>query len=198
MKPTPIDFAIITTLDIEFDAVCGHLENPQRIDQSKDAVVYFRGKVQIPHTSAAYDVVVCQILQMGNVESALATENLLVHWEPQAIILVGIAGGREGKVNLGDIVISKKVVYYERGKLLDDSTQYRPEEYPVHPFLWNKAKFYSDTAWHNRIGVPPPCNHDRLPNLPLGTIASVEHVVDSATLMATLASEVNDLSAVAM
>lgn len=108
---------ILTPLPLEFDAVVRHVKN--RTAEIKQAATYERGTFTgKQHT---YEVVICEP-GMKNVDMALATEKAIQIFQPQIVLLVGIAGGVKD-VHIGDVLIAKKVYGYESGK--EDADEYR-------------------------------------------------------------------------
>lgn len=63
-----------------------------------------------------YTVAICILCEDTNVESSLNTAELLGKFEVKQCYLIGMAAGIQEKVALGDVVISKKVFYHEKGK----------------------------------------------------------------------------------
>ncbi len=111
---------ILTPLPLEFKAVVRHLDN--RKSFIKDAAVYERGTFTgKQHT---YEVIIAEP-GMKNVDMALATEKAIQHFQPQIVLLVGIAGGVK-EVRIGDVLIAKKVYGYESGKEDADGYKSRP------------------------------------------------------------------------
>src|SRR5271165_6634007 len=93
LMSTPIDFAIVTALTIERDAVLRRLEKVSRIEEPGDPYVYYRGELPIVGSSESYQIVVIRLLEPGNVNSGVETTELLKRWRPQYVLLAGIAGG---------------------------------------------------------------------------------------------------------
>jgi nucleoside phosphorylase len=54
---------------------------------------------------------------MGRVQAAIVAADAIRCWKPQVILLVGIAGGVEGEVKLGDVIIPQQIYDYELRKL---------------------------------------------------------------------------------
>ena len=100
-----IDFAIITAIDIERRAVCEafHLTDDDRV--FIETRVYWRKPLELKQ-GEFYQVVVVQSPDMANVDAALLASDVIHHWQPGAILLVGIAVG----VDLGGRRIIKKKI----------------------------------------------------------------------------------------
>jgi HEAT repeat protein len=132
MENKMIDFAIITALKIERLAVLKAFGIDEESDRvRKDARTYWRKRLPLKD-GKFYEIVVAQCLDMANVNSALLTNDTLHHWQPQAVIMVGIAATAksEEKQHLGDLVIGKEVYYYEMGKKLLMVKSPNPSKFP--------------------------------------------------------------------
>jgi nucleoside phosphorylase len=112
-----IDFAIITAVKIERDAVwkAFNLKHKHRV--RKDSRVYWRARLPLKDGDH-YEIVVAQPPDMAQVDAAILTNDLIHHWDPAALLMVGIAGaasdgGGEDDEALGDLVVGRDVYYYE-------------------------------------------------------------------------------------
>ncbi len=52
---------------------------------------------------------------VGKVNAAVTAEILVAHFQVDAIVFTGVAGGISKKLNVGDIVISQKVLHHDYG-----------------------------------------------------------------------------------
>jgi len=98
--------------------------------------------------------VVCT--SMGQLHAAAITTDLVAKYQPKTIVLVGIAGGLDRKIGLGDVVISSLLVDYELGKVGSEGLDIRWSVYPIDPLLLNKAQNYQGTSWIDYIRTPRP------------------------------------------
>jgi len=102
VKGGPVDFAVVTALKREREAVLKRLdEGYQSLQEDNEPLTYYYGHVTIPSSGERYTVVVVMLLGMGNEEAAVATTRVK-RWQPEHVLMVGIAGGVPGKVALGD------------------------------------------------------------------------------------------------
>lgn len=103
------DILVVTALSKEFLAAVGVL------GATRDR------HVARAETSDRYgDIWLTEIVlinQMGSVGAALETAEALRRTKPMHVVLLGIAAGFPGKVELGDVVIPEQVVYYEGQKI---------------------------------------------------------------------------------
>ena len=114
--PKEVDFAIVTALQIEREAVVARLENVVRVSDPDDAYTFHIGTIPLGDKSS-YTAVVMQLLEMGNIEAAASATSLLGRGKPKHVLLVGIAAGiGKNGVRIGDVVVASSVYYYEPGK----------------------------------------------------------------------------------
>jgi len=174
----PIDFAILTALEVERRAVCAAFGLTDQDRIKRNGRVYWRGKLPIGD-GAAYDLVIAQPAEMGQTEAAaLATEVALV-WRPWVVLMVGIAAStKPDEVKLGDVVVGRSVYYYEHGKITAEGIQPQPEMIPADA---NLLKHYTGLAgWNGAVLAPRPDGTDTGPRVFLGVIASGDKVVAHA------------------
>jgi adenosylhomocysteine nucleosidase len=67
----------------------------------------------------------------GNVESALVLGGLRETLSTSCAVLVGMAAGVRGDVNLGDVVVAEQVVAYEFARMVEGGAIYQPRFYNV-------------------------------------------------------------------
>lgn len=170
-----IDFAILTAIEVERKAVCevlGFTSDEHRV--RRGGRLYWRGSIKLKDSSI-YNIVVAQPTDMANVPMAILTTETIQHWEPNALLMVGIAGAANEKVELGDIVLGKQIYYYERGKVTPDGKE--PE-----PILISSDHLLLDAAiklpeWNPQIKVPRPDKTSNKPGIWDGVIACGDKVI---------------------
>jgi len=197
---TPIDFAFVTALPKERDAILKQLDTYERIQQGFEPT-YYRGRIIIPATHESYEVVVTMLLGMGTGEAAIASMEVLRRWRPANVIMVGIAAGVPGKVTLGDVVVADFVFYYELAKRTSRGEQRRGQYFPSDRLLYDRALAYEASDWTQKISTKRPDTlHRDLPVLSVhfGAIASGEKILADAKTLARLLDECPELLAVAM
>ncbi len=109
-----VDVAILTVIPPELFAArdaLGIAEDARSKDEA--GTVSYRGKVRSALARRDYEVVLTCIGRAGNVLSAAAVQDVIARYRPQAVLLVGIAAGIRGKVRIGEVVLSERVVSYE-------------------------------------------------------------------------------------
>lgn len=111
----------LTPLSLEYEAVNRYLNGPRETifhDQAAYEQGTFAGKYH------NYKVVVREP-GMKNVDMALATDKAIKRFNPQIVLLIGIAGGVKD-VRIGDVLVANKVYGYESGKEDADGFKARP------------------------------------------------------------------------
>lgn len=123
-------------------------------------------------------VVATQALDRGQRPAALAFERLRQHYRPATVALVGIAGGINPIVRLGDVVVAHEVIYYDLRKELPDQIVHRGQSRPV-PAATRRAvnAFFSDHGEPYRATIQGPDECARTCHVLSGPIGSGEAVV---------------------
>lgn len=172
--PSIADFAIITT-EVEFEAVKDILGLKDFI--RKEGRAYFYGQV-VSSDSGGKHFVVCAESARSNIPAALCTQDIVNHWRPNYVLVVGIAGGVEGRenINLGDVVVHEHLEYYEFIKETDGEKRKRILQIePASPFLLDIMKTITSQEkirWWEWIKVQRPDQEDRKPKVVRGEILS--------------------------
>ncbi len=176
----PVDFAIITALEIEATAIVARLENHIIKQFEKESIrTYHYGTIQ--GSNQRYRVVVAILPSIGNVPAANATTDTLTQWNPRFVLMVGIAGGiPQDDLDLGDVVIADQVVGYDYGKVTADGLRPRDHVYPTSAFLRERIHNFWDKAWTQQVNITRPTNAARTtPKKFVGPIASGNKIVAS-------------------
>ena len=184
-----IDLAIITALPVERDAVLSRLDSHE-LGPNK---AYYTGRI------GSYRVIVSLLAEMGNMESGITATQLLERFQPQNMIMVGIAAGNPDKVGLGDVVVAKFCDYYELAKLTLEGKQTRTRQLPSSITLFESTQNYRATDWHTAIKVAIPGQIiSYQPQVHFGPIGSGEKVIADNETLALLVRDCPELMAVAM
>ncbi len=193
-----IDIGIITALpDIELPAVLKTFDlDPKRHeDESIENHRYWFSSIQSLKTQKNLKIVITSIGTSGNIASASATKTLIRNYNPNLLVLVGIAAGLKNKVNLLDVVISENVVGYEYERLTPEGKEQRPKfEHPPHHILQDIRFFEQqvDTVYWNNLFKTLQASLDSkqlplesissIPKALLGTVASGEKLLADGSL----------------
>jgi len=111
-----VDFAVVVALRSELAAVLRYFPELERVSAAAPSVRTFYAGEVATNGGGSYRVVVTMLHSMGNLDAAHATSDLIREWNPRFVLVTGIAGGlARDNQDLGDVVVSDSVVYYEPG-----------------------------------------------------------------------------------
>jgi nucleoside phosphorylase len=192
----PIDFAILTAIEVERKAVCAALGLGKSHRVKKEGRIYWRGRLALGDGDA-YEIVVAQPTDMGQVEAAVLANDVIRVWKPAAALLVGIAATTDPKkVKLGDVVVGRSIWYYEHGKVTPDGKKPQPEMMPADARLLQHLAGLAE--WDHQIMAPRPDGTNATPKLHQGVIASGEKVIAAEAVRDDIASGHRKIIALAM
>ncbi len=175
-----VDFAIIVALSKELDALKRHFPELNRVSAAPGSSrSYYKGSIATA-LGGSYRLVATLLPSIGNLEAAHATADLIRDWSPRFVLVNGIAGGLS-RVNqdLGDIVVSDSIVYYELGKVRAGGVDRRNRQFPSDRTLLGAMLNLTDSEWRRRLPPRPDGREptDDLPRIHVGPIASGEKVI---------------------
>ncbi len=113
-----IDLAIVIPLRDEF-AVFSKLADIQK-NERKNGRYYYRCSFDGPD-GASVSAVVTMIGDMGITRAAVVTSELLRHFRPKMIGMIGLAGSVSSDLLLGDVVVAKGIDDYGSSAKAEDS-----------------------------------------------------------------------------
>ncbi|WP_235017901.1 5'-methylthioadenosine/S-adenosylhomocysteine nucleosidase family protein [Thermomonospora echinospora] len=123
-------------------------------------------------------VVATRTLAQGQRSTVMAFDHLRRHYDPKIIALVGIGGGINRKVAVGDVVVATRVVYYDLRKELPLHTQRRGEEKEAPAAVGHAANaFFTDHGEPARCTVTDPGGTSRTHQVFGGLIGSGDAVI---------------------
>jgi nucleoside phosphorylase/tetratricopeptide (TPR) repeat protein len=165
-----IDIVLLTATDIELNAVRAMMEfypkKRKKFTVIEGQETYYVGKF------GAFKAVVtkCRMGTIGATAATLSTDRALRIWNPKAIIMVGIAFGRDSKKQeIGDVLIASEIIPYESQRRGAD-IQYRASIPPSNVTLLNRFENIPDWEFLNLHGSP--CRPH------IGAILSGEKLID--------------------
>jgi nucleoside phosphorylase len=172
-----VDFGIVVPLQVERDAVLAYLKGHTRVtDDGVASRTYYRCAIPLAK-GGHYEIAVVMLPQMGNVQAALATADLVNLFRPRYVIVLGIAGAIPvDSMALGDIVIADQIFYYEEQKIEASNVEFRPRVVPVNPELYDRALHFVPAFWPSSIKVSAPMPNTK-PTIHFGPVASGDKVV---------------------
>lgn len=113
------DIAILTVVENEKKQM-DKVFNWKKLDILNDPLQYYYCEVE-NSKGFPLTLVHCYIAKMGVVAASQATARVIELFEPDCILMCGIAGGRKGKTNFGDIVVAETAVDFAGGSIEQDS-----------------------------------------------------------------------------
>lgn len=135
MPETKRTVAVLTALSLEFDAVREHLTDIETLTHPRYGTKAKLG--QLPDTP--WQVVLVNMGE-GTLTAATLTERVLTWLDPEAVLLVGVAGGLKDDIGIGDVVIATKVYSIHGGKQTPEGFLVRPEAWKASHRLEQAAK----------------------------------------------------------
>ena len=192
-------FAVLTVIEAELLAVCRAFDVDLDKDRDfRDSRVYWTKELPL-NNNESYSIIIAQSSDMANVDAALLTMDALHHWNPDAILLVGIAAATSSKQKLGDLVIGREIHYYERGK---QAVGTRLPEIKIHnadPKLWNRFQALPKTTKDSfHISAQRPDNDPYRPLVYPGVIASGEEVIADPEIRNSIVASNRKIMAIEM
>lgn len=107
------EIAVLTVIPEELRWVRQALNIRDKDYCKKDGTIYWHGSVRSGISRRSYSIVLTCVGYAGNYECAVATTDVINEYHPRVVLLTGIAAGLRGKVKIGEVVLSERVVAYE-------------------------------------------------------------------------------------
>ena len=199
-REPPVDFLVFAPLEEERNALLSKLPGYRQLDgDGTDVHVYFEAEVATRRKDGAvYRVIVTSPSGMGPVQAAITASAATTRWQPEHVIVVGIAGGLSAEVSLGDVMVARSVADYTVGKVGEDGTrEERWEMYPADPGLLHAANAFGSARCEDLVAEPRPEGTDE-PARHAGVIASGGDVIASKDLIALYRKDMPKLIGVEM
>jgi nucleoside phosphorylase len=199
-KIEKVEVVIITPIELEFQAVLSHLSVIQVIEDPGTGTIYYSGNFKGVHQ--LWQIVLVQS-GSGIMETSISILETVRLFQPEIVILTGIAGGIKD-VKLGDVVVGTKAYGYERGKQLETVFAARPKVKNYTHRLVERAKVVARSKdWIKRVIAPPNTTnliHETTIETYFGPITSGNKVLasDQSDLVKDIKLHFNDALAVEM
>ncbi len=110
-----VDVVIVTAVDVEMGEILKVLPDSEDLCIN-DEVLFYQSNI-INKKKEKISIVVCQQLRKGMVAAANLTTKAIEMFNPDCVIMLGIAGGNKKEVELGDIVIASDAIDYCSGSI---------------------------------------------------------------------------------
>ncbi|MUH00836.1 hypothetical protein F7734_54635 [Scytonema sp. UIC 10036] len=173
-----IDVVIMTATDVELKAVAKLLKPYPR--KKKVFLAYVGPETYYLGKFGEYKTVVtkCRMGSIGEGSVILATEQAQRLWSPRAMIMVGIAFGKDpNKQKIADVLVASQIISYEQQRVGEEIV-YRGSIPPSNTTLLNR--FENAQNWKFTRPDGSHCN------LIVGSILSGEKLVDNPDFKAQL------------
>jgi nucleoside phosphorylase len=181
-----VDFIILTALEEERDAVLSKLLGHSKLDRvGEEPHTYYEAFIESRRNDRArYRVIVTSLARMGPLEAAAKAPEMVQRWKPRRVLMVGIAGGISGEVQLGDVLVASEIQDYTLGKFEEDGTRkIRWKSAPVDASLFDAAANFPK-GWEDLVQAERPISG--APKRRTGLFASGGDVIASRDLIAKI------------
>lgn len=116
---SPFAFGIVCALQEELKPFMDKAIPESFFERNVDGLRY-RGGVVKNQTGKDIPFVAACPTEMGIADAGIITTNMVCKFNVKTIYMVGVCGGRESEgVNIGDVIIPKESVAFQRGKLTE-------------------------------------------------------------------------------
>ena len=174
-----IDVVLFTATDIELHAALRQLEPLTRrkalLKGFAEQETYYLGTLGTCQVA----VTKCRMGSVGSGSAELATQHAIRIWWPRAVIMAGIAFGKDAaKQRIADVLVANEIIPYEPQRVGEARTVRRGATVPVSTTLLNRF----DNAPHWSFSRPDrsPCSKF------VGPLLSGEKLVDAPEFKASL------------
>jgi nucleoside phosphorylase len=145
-----VDVAIVIALEEEFRELFAEIGSRcQAVDDQSTGRSFYSFEQPSSDPKRPYRCVATFIGQMGHPKAALVTEKLVSSWSPATVVMLGIAGGIDKDLSVGDVVVPSTVdSYADRGKAVPAkrrkgfNIQFAGEVYRCSPDLINRLQHF--------------------------------------------------------
>ena len=139
-------------------------------------------------------VILTMVGEARTMPCAIACSRLFHVYAVNCSILVGVAAGLKGKVDLGDVIASDHVIDYEGQRLDPTGPKKRPTTYTPPPQIRRDLMYFSDReAWHRHLkesmitlkqnNIPTPHHSQEwIPKFDNGVILAGEKLLANGSL----------------
>ena len=115
------DIAIITAVEIEYEAARSLFDGWEPIEIENDPGIYQYTKATI--NGEEIGIVLTMLPEMGMTAASCLTTKIIQSFSPSQVYMIGICGGIKGEVELKDIIVASKSWDYGSGKIKPKNTE---------------------------------------------------------------------------
>ncbi len=169
------DVVILTELEAERRAVCVALGLTDANRVRRGTRVYWRALLPLKRPGEFYEVVVPQSPDAANMDAARLASDVQRDWNPNAVVMVGIASSQNKDIRLGDVVVASEIQAYKSLGAGVERIDARPPIALTDPVLWDSIT--ADQSWSSVATIRRPDGLVKRPKVHLGVIASGEMLV---------------------
>lgn len=192
----PVDVCILTVIGPELKAVLKVFNIDYYADrQVMGGYIYWRGSVDSLITGQSMNLAVSTFGDAGNPSAATATTNIIHHLNPSFLVLLGIAAGRRGKCQLGDVVVPIGVLNNTTKVATKSGLGARvfviPTPHVTKQSLTSFGVVFEKDLWHKSIRQNSPESTIQ-PEVHESIIASADILLRDEEILEDLASGVHD------
>jgi nucleoside phosphorylase len=168
--------AVLTIIEEEF--LCAKRALNAVHDLEGDLGGYWTTNVE------SYDVVLKRAADRGGIQAVTPTKDMVEIFQPEIVLVVGIAGGIEGRddIKLGDVVVADYLHDSEFRKLTEGADRPRFAAYD-HPSVVLRERLVEPVKylpWQTRIVEDPPEPVSRPPTVHIGGVVATAKVMGDA------------------
>jgi nucleoside phosphorylase len=117
------------------------------------------------------NIILTMVAEKGNVPCAITCSKLLHKYDVELCVLVGIAAGKKGEVELGDVIAADTILDYEMAKLLPNKQEIRPRPFSLDIQIGRDLEYFDPrrSGWNDslqkNLELIQADPHEELPNL---------------------------------
>ena len=177
--PTTTDIVLVVATDVEREAMLRHLSPCDGC--AAVGLLHVRSETYYVGRCGTFTValLMCEVGSGKPGASALAVVDAIDEWQPRAVIMPGIAFGRDvGRQRIGDVLVAEQVSPYELQRVGRNETIHRSARPHTNPTLLNRFRNASDWSYQDPARVR--CK------IRVGEVLSGEKLVDNDALRAQL------------
>ena len=141
-----VDLAILTIIPNEHRAVSDVFALDGRPLITSHGRRFSEGTVASRHAGRELSLVESSAVDAMAISTVGAVRDLLQHYSPMAIFLVGIAAGIRDEVSLGDVVIARGVYNYDPGRLVPSEEQPRHDRLDTPKEVYYNFHYYEPAS----------------------------------------------------